>query len=55
MFTVEETAFENKHLSLKDKFFNISYSYLLMILLLGFIGIGMLYSAGEISFRHGKN
>lgn len=51
MFTVEETAFENKHLSLKDKFFNISYSYLLMILLLGFIGIGMLYSAGDGSWN----
>jgi len=51
MFTVEETAFDNRQMSLKDKFFNISFSYIFFILLIGLIGVGMLYSAGDGSWN----
>lgn len=51
MFTVEETAYDNRQMSLKDKFLNISFSYIFFVLLIGFIGVGMLYSAGDGSWN----
>lgn len=47
MYKPYETSFRNKSLSLMEKFWGISFSYVLMIFLLATIGIVMLYSAAN--------
>lgn len=47
MYRPYETSFRNQSLSLKEKFFNISYSYIMFIIILASIGIVMLYSAAN--------
>lgn len=50
MYRPYETSFRNQSLSLKEKFFNISYSYIMFIMILAAIGIVMLYSAANGSW-----
>lgn len=47
MYRPYETSFRNQTLSLKEKFFNISFSYIMFIMILAGIGIFMLYSAAN--------
>lgn len=47
MYRPYETSFRNQSLSLKEKFFNISFSYIMFIIILASIGIVMLYSAAN--------
>lgn len=47
MYKFYETSIKNQTLSLKEKFFNLSFSYILFILILAAIGIVMLYSAAN--------
>jgi rod shape determining protein RodA len=47
MYKFYETSIRNQPLSLKEKFFNISFSYVMFITLLAFIGVMMLYSAAN--------
>lgn len=47
MYKFYETTIKNQTLTLKEKFFNLSFSYLLFIMLLASIGIVMLYSAAN--------
>ena len=51
MYKPYETSFRNKSLSLMEKFWGISFSYVLMIFLLATIGIVMLYSAANGNWR----
>lgn len=50
MYKYYETSFKNQSLSLREKFFNLSFSYILFIVLLASIGIVMLYSAANGSW-----
>lgn len=50
MYRPYETSFRNQSLSLKEKFFNISFSYIMFIIILASIGIVMLYSAANGSW-----
>lgn len=47
MYKSYETSFRNQTLTLREKFRNISFSYVMFILLLASIGIVMLYSAAN--------
>lgn len=51
MYKYYETGFHNQNLSLKEKLFNISFSYVLFIVILAGIGVVMLYSAANGSWR----
>ena len=50
MYRAYETSFRNQSLSIKEKLFNLSFSYLLFIVILAGIGITMLYSAANGSW-----
>lgn len=50
MYKSYETSFRNQTLTLREKFRNISFSYVMFILLLASIGITMLYSAANGSW-----
>jgi len=47
MYKAYETSFRGQKLNFSDKFWNISFSYVFLILLLGTIGITILYSAAN--------
>ncbi len=47
MYKFYETSIKNQSLTLKEKFFNLSFSYILFIVLLVSVGIVMLYSAAN--------
>ena len=51
MYKFYETSIKNQSLSLKEKFFNLSFSYILFIVLLAGIGCVMLYSAANGSWK----
>lgn len=51
MYKAYETSFRNQSLSFKEKFWGISFSYVLMIVVLAAIGIVMLYSAANGSWQ----
>lgn len=51
MYKYYETGFRNQSLSIKEKIFNISFTYVLFIVLLASIGVVMLYSAANGSWR----
>lgn len=50
MYKFYETSFRNQTLSLTEKFFNLSFLYILFIMLLASIGVVMLYSAANGSW-----
>ena len=47
MYKYYETSFKNQSLSLKEKFFNLSFSYIMFICILAATGIVVLYSAAN--------
>ncbi|MBQ8437014.1 MAG: rod shape-determining protein RodA, partial [Alphaproteobacteria bacterium] len=47
MYKYYETSFKNQSLSLKEKFFNLSFSYIMLICILAATGIVVLYSAAN--------
>ncbi len=47
MYKAYETGFRNQSLSFKEKFWGISFSYVLMIVILAAVGAVMLYSAAN--------
>ena len=47
MYKYYESGFKSQQLSLKDRFYNINWGYVLCISLLAFIGIVVLYSAAN--------
>lgn len=47
MYKFYETSIKNQNLTIREKLANLSFSYILFIVLLGAIGIGMLYSASN--------
>lgn len=47
MYRHYDSEFQNQHFSLKDKFFNINFSYVFCIVLLAAIGVVVLYSAAN--------
>ena len=47
MYKFYETSIKNQSLTLKEKFFNLSFSYILFIVLLVSVGVVMLYSAAN--------
>ena len=47
MYKFYETSIKNQSLTLKEKFFNLSFSYILFIVLLVSVGVVMLYSAAK--------
>lgn len=47
MYKFYETSIRNQSMSLKEKFFNLSFSYILFIVLLVSVGVIMLYSAAN--------
>lgn len=51
MYKAYETSFRNQSLSFKEKFWGISFSYVLLITILAVIGIVMLYSAANGSWE----
>lgn len=51
MYKYYETGFKNQSLSLKEKLINLSFSYILFIVILASIGIVMLYSAANGHWR----
>ena len=51
MYKYYETSFKNQSLSLKEKFFNLSFSYILFIVILASIGIVVLYSAANGNWK----
>ena len=51
MYKTYETSFRNRNLSFKEKFWGISFAYVLMIFILASIGIVMLYSAANGSWK----
>ncbi len=51
MYKAYETGFRNHKLSFKEKFWGISFSYVLMIIVLAAIGVVMLYSAANGSWK----
>ncbi len=50
MYKFYETSFRNQTMSLTEKFFNLSFMYILFIMLLASIGVVMLYSAANGSW-----
>ncbi len=50
MYKYYEAGFKSQKLSLKDRFYNINWGYVLCIALLAFIGIVVLYSAANGSW-----
>lgn len=50
MYKFYETSFKNQTLSLTEKFFNLSFMYILFITMLAAIGVVMLYSAANGSW-----
>ncbi len=50
MYKAYETSFRNQSLSFREKFWGISFSYVLLITILAAIGIVMLYSAANGSW-----
>ncbi len=51
MYKAYETSFRGQKLSWSDKLWNISFSYVLLVLILGAIGITILYSAANGSWN----
>ncbi len=51
MYKSYETSFRGQRLSISDKFWNISFFYVLLIILLGTIGVVVLYSAANGSWQ----
>ncbi|MFI3241093.1 MAG: rod shape-determining protein RodA [Alphaproteobacteria bacterium] len=51
MYKFYEASLKTQSMSLKDKIYNLSFSYILFIILMGCIGIGMLYSAANGNLR----
>ena len=51
IYKAYETSFKNRSLSFSDKLWGISLSYVLMIVLLAAIGVVMLYSAANGSWK----
>ena len=47
MYKFYETSFKNQTPTLKEKFQNLSFSYIMLIMMLAGIGIVMLYSAAN--------
>ena len=47
MYKPYETTFRNQTLTIREKLANLSFSYLLLIIMLASIGIIMLYSAAN--------
>lgn len=47
MYKAYETSFRGQKLSLSEKFWNISFSYIMFVIILGAIGITILYSAAN--------
>lgn len=50
MYKYDKSGFRNGQLTLKDKFYNLNFTYILCIILLACTGIVTLYSAGNGSF-----
>ena len=50
MYKFYETSFKNQTLSLTEKFFNLSFAYILFIMMLAATGVVMLYSAANGSW-----
>lgn len=50
MYKFYETSFRNQSMSLSEKFFNLSFAYILFIMILAGIGVLMLYSAANGSW-----
>lgn len=50
MYKFYETSFKNQTLSLTEKFFNLSFTYILFIMMLAATGVVMLYSAANGSW-----
>ncbi len=51
MLNIVSTLFAKKSMTFKEKLSSISFSYVLMVVLLAIIGISMLYSAGDGHWR----
>lgn len=51
MYKFYETSFRNQSMSLSEKFFNLSFAYILFIMMLAGIGVLMLYSAANGSWN----
>lgn len=51
MYKAYETGFRNQTLSFREKFWGISFSYVLLIMILAAIGVVMLYSAANGSWQ----
>ena len=47
MYESRKATYEEEKLPIREKIFNMSFPYLLMILIVGFVGVCMLYSAGD--------
>ncbi len=47
MYKPYETTFKNQNMTIREKLFNISFSYVLFIVMLAAIGVVMLYSAAN--------
>ena len=47
MYKPYETSFRNQSMTIREKLYNISFSYVMFIVILAAIGIVMLYSAGN--------
>ena len=47
MYRSYKAGFKNTNLSIKEKFFNINFTYILLIMIMAAIGIMMLYSAAN--------
>lgn len=47
MYRAYETSFRNQTLSIREKLYNISFSYIMFIVILAAIGVTMLYSAAN--------
>lgn len=45
MYKPYETSFRNQSMTIREKLYNISFSYVMFIVILAAIGIVMLYSA----------
>lgn len=47
MYKAYETTFRNQSLTIKEKLYNLSFSYIMLIMMLASVGIVMLYSAAN--------
>ena len=47
MYKPYETSFRNQSMTIREKLYNISFSYVMFIVILAAIGIVMLYSAAN--------